>query len=94
MKTPHRGVVANVDDHMNVFLGNDLNKAPEEFRSAGAPGEYGVVGGHPDILRGAQASGPEIQENRRNDVFEVLDFAFDGFPLEESENGANDRFDA
>src|ERR1700722_7786421 len=47
---PNVQIIPDIDDYMNLFLRNNLNKTAQEFRCAGSAGEDGVM--HGSILRG------------------------------------------
>src|SRR5262249_12960694 len=49
VKSPHLRIIADIHDHIDVFLRYNLDQSHEEFRGARSSGQYGVM--HLPIVR-------------------------------------------
>ena len=43
MQTPNLGVITDVDDDVDIFFGDDLHQAAQEFRRSGSARQNGVI---------------------------------------------------
>ena len=94
MQTPDIGIVTDIHNDMDIFLRHSLHKAAQEFCGAGSACKDSIVGcSHPNILRGTQARGPEVKEDVRNYMLEVVDFTVRCFSIEETKHSTCGRLD-